>query len=441
MKFSQDNRRVFLKKAGLLTAGTFLAGNFAPKVHAGENNTIEVALIGSGSRGGGAIQQALSADSNVKLKAVADVFKDKTNAIFNHLKESMPEKLDMSEEQCFVGFDAYKKAIDVLKPGSVVVMAAPPGFRPLHMDYAVRKGMHVFAEKPLAVDIPGLRSLKETYKMSQEKNLKIGIGLNNRHYQRTAETIDAIHEGKLGDIVSLWVYRLQSTHHLRERRNQSLLEFQLRHIFNFNWTTGGFIVDALIHNLDVCTWAIGQIPVAAQGQGGRIIRTSKDELIDHAAVEYIFADGRKMMMQTKNMDNTWACFRATVHGTKGCAAVGEGVGDPRIYGDYSEKNVIWSPKSAWNDSYQTEHDRLFKAIREDQDWNELERGIDATFTPILGRMAVDMGTYLRADAAWTSDFEYAPNLAEMDYDSPAPAQPDENGNYPVPVPGVTRYVQ
>jgi predicted dehydrogenase len=333
--------------------------------------------------------------------------------------------------------------MDTLNPGDVVLLATPPAFRPLHYAYAVEKGLNIFAEKPLAVDIPGLKSLRESNKKAVEKGLKVAVGLNNRHYLRTEETVKAIHDGKLGDLTSLWVYRMHPTHKIGDIGNQSPLEHQLRHIFNFNWTTGGFIVDALIHNLDICCWAIGQLPVSAQGQGGRLLRTAKDQMIDHAAVEYRFADGRRMMMFAQTIDNTYADFESIIHGTKGSAVVGEGVGEPKMFADFNAQrqrkdNAFWTPESPANNSYQTEHDRFFKAIRNNQPWNELERGIDATFTPILGRMAMETGQWVTAETAWNSTFEYVPNIANLSFDGPFPLVPDENGNYPQPIPGVTK---
>ncbi|MDR0869895.1 MAG: Gfo/Idh/MocA family oxidoreductase [Planctomycetaceae bacterium] len=439
-----NTRRNFLKTAGILAAGTMLA---APKVHAAEDNTLRIAVIGCGGRGNGAVRQALNADANTVLWAVADAFKDKAEGSAKAIKADLENKdkgkqFNVPPERTFAGFDAYKKAIGTLRPGDVVLLTTPPPFRALHFTYAVEKNLNIFAEKPLAVDIPNLKLFRESNKKAAEKKLKVAIGLNNRHYFRTEETIKKIQDGGIGDITSLWVYRMHPTHQLHNLGNVSPLEFQLRHIFNFNWTSGGFIVDALIHNLDVCTWAIGQLPVAAQGQGGRLIRQAKDQMLDHAAVEYRFADGRRMMMFAQTMDNTYSTFQSLIHGTKGSAVVGEGVGDPKIFGDWNadrqRRDAVWTAAAPGNDSYQTEHDLFFKAIRDNQDWNEGERGIGATFTPILGRMAMETGQMVSAEQAWNSTFEYVPNLANLSFDGPFPLVPDAGGNYPQAVPGKTQ---
>jgi len=436
----QESRRNFLKQTGFLAAaGTVLASGMVPKVHAAENNTIKIAFVGCGGRGMGAANQALSADPNVKLWAVADVFKDKSQGAVRALKgefekQEKAHKVDVPPERTFDGFNAYKQAMDTLDPGDVVLLTTPPAFRALHYAYAIEKGLNVFAEKPLAVDIPSLKWLQESNKKAKEKGLKIAVGLNNRHYYRTEETVKALQDGKLGELYSFFVYRCHPPHRIGDRGDRTPLQQQLRHIFNFNWTTGGFIVDALIHNLDICCWANQKLPVSALGMGGRLFRRDKDDLIDNASVQYTFADGKKMHMFTVTMDGTWNGFRAVVHGAKGCAILGEGVGDPKFYEDWNGKNPFWTAQSEGNNSYQTEHDRFFKAIRDNQEWNELDRGIDATFTPILGRMAIETGKEVTAEQAWASTFQYA-DYGALTYDGDAPTMPDQNGDYRIPVPG------
>jgi len=440
----QKSRRDFLKQSGYIAAaGTVLASSAVPFVHAAENNTIKIASVGCGGRGNGATRQALNADPNLKLWAVADAFTDKARNAARDIKGDFTQreqghKVDVPPERTFDGFDAYKKAMDTLDPGDVVLLTTPPAFRPLHFAYAVEKGLHVFAEKPVAVDIPGLKSLRESNKIAREKGLKVGVGLNNRHYARTEETVKAIQDGGLGELFSFFVYRCHGAHSLGNRGNMTPLQHQLRRIFNYNWLTGSFIVDALIHNLDICCWANQKLPVAALGMGGRLFRRDQDDLIDNASIQYTFEDGKIMNMFTVTMQNTWSGFRAMIHGSKGCAILGEGVREPRFYADWNgRERAFWSPTANTNDSYQTEHDRLFKAIRDNQDWNEMDRGIDATFTPILGRMAIETGQRVTTEDAWTSTFEYASqaDLANLTLDGDSPVMPDENGDYRVAVPG------
>ncbi|MCL2743124.1 MAG: Gfo/Idh/MocA family oxidoreductase [Planctomycetaceae bacterium] len=447
---SKKSRRQFLstsvKTAGILSAAAMPFS--APRVHAAEDNVIRIASVGLGGRGSGATQQALAAENDVVLWSVADAFEDKTTGRTAAIKEALDKsghekKFDVPKERQFTGLNAYKNAMDTLRPGDVVVLATPPAFRPLHYAYAVEKGLNVFAEKPLAVDIPGLKWLRESNEKAKEKNLKVAVGLNNRHYLRTAETVKKIQEGGIGDLTSMWVYRMHPTHQLRNVGNATPLEFQLRHIFNFNWTTGGFIVDALIHNLDICCWANNNaVPVSAQGQGGRLLRRDKDQMIDHAAVEYRFADGKRMMMFAQTLPNTYSTFEAIIHGTKGSAVVGEGVGEPRFFADFNasrnRKDGVWTAAEPANNSYQTEHDLFFKAIRENQPYNEIDRGINATFVAILGRMAMETGQFVTADDAWNSTFSYVPDIANLSFDGPFPLVPDENGDYAQAIPGVAK---
>ena len=438
----KESRRKFLKQTGYIAAAsTALASGVIPKVHAAADDTIKLAIVGCGNRGMGAAFQALGADPNLKFWATADVFPDKAQNAARNLKNEMENKgkgnmVDISPERTFGEFDAYKKAMDSLDPGDVVLLTTPPAFRPLHYAYAVEKGLNVFAEKPLAVDIPGLRSLQESNKIAMAKGLKIGVGLNNRHYFRTEETVKAIHDGGLGELFSFLVYRCHNPHTIGPRGNQTPLQHQLRKIFNFNWLTGGFIVDALIHNLDICCWANQQLPVSALGMGGRLFRQDSDDLIDNANVQYTFADGKKMHMYTVTMPNTWNNFRAVIHGAKGCCHLGEGVGDPRFHEGWNESGRrYWVPQARGNDSYQTEHDRFFKAIRDGAEWNELERGIGATFTAILGRMATETGQVVTAEQAWASTHQYAPNIADLKLDGDSPVMPDANEKYRIARPG------
>ena len=230
------------------------------------------------------------------------------------------------------------------------------------------------------------------------------------------------------------------------------LQNEISNIFCFDWTSGGFIVDALIHNIDICCWCMDDYPIAAFGSGGRIVnkhdqgmRRAQDQLIDCGAIEYVFKDGRRMNLHTRTVPNCWGMFQANVQGTKGCAQLGEGVGDPAIYEgtemrDVRSRKAIWKPESPSNDSYQTEHDLLFKAIRNNEPWNEVQYAIDATRTAILGRTAMETGDYVTMEAVMESKRELVPNIDDLRLDSPSPANRDDNGNYEIGEPGITKLV-
>ena len=450
-KEHRSGRRDFLKQSGLGTAGVILgaATMSVPFVHAAGNNTIKVALVGCGGRGRGAAQQALNTGPDVKLWAVADAFPERAQGAAELLKNTFEgqEKghlVDVSPDRVFDGLDGYKKAMDTLEPGDVVLEAGSPAFRPMYFAYAVEKGLHIFAEKALAVDVPGLKELQKSNEKARAKNLKVAVGLNNRHHFRTEEAVREIYDGRLGDISTLYAYRSQPRADANEaaearfRSEMTTLQYQLRRMRNFNWLAGGLIADYMIHNLDICCWINRQLPVAALGTGGRLFRREKNEAIDNAHVQFTFADGRKMMMYLLLMANTWAGFRSVVHGSKGGAIIGEGVTDPRFYADWNDEPAgepIWTPRAGGNSSHQTSQDRFFQAIRENREWNEMDHGISATFTSIMARMAIETGNRITAEEAWASTFEYAPNIAEMTMDSDAPVMPDADGFYQIPRPG------
>ena len=435
-----ESRRHFLKQAGIVTAtGAVVASGAVPFVHAAENNTIKLALIGAGGRGRGAAINALAADRNTKLWSIADPFPGRAAHIAGLLKAELESQdradaVDVSPERAFDDLQGYKAAMDTLDPGDVVLITGPTGFRPLHYAYAVEKGLNIFAEKALAADVPGLKSLEATNKIAIEKGLKVAVGLNNRHFIRTEETIRAIHAGQLGELYSFFVYRAHGPWGIGPRGDLTPLQHQLRRIILFNWLSGGYVVDCLIHNLDICSWAQQQLPSAALGMGGRLQRRSQDDFIDNSSVQYFFPNGKAMHMYALAMDNVWGGFRAVIHGEKGICTLGEMVGDPR-FEEWESGRVFWAPEAQGNDSYQTQHDRFFRAIRENTEWNEMQRGIDATLTAIMGRMANETGQRVTREQAWASTFQYAPNIAELTMESDSPFMPDENGDYPIPVPG------
>ncbi len=450
---SNVSRRSFLKSSGLVTAAAAIPAFATPRVHAGEDNTIKIAWVGCGGRGNGAIRQALNADQNVKLYAVADAFEQRAINAVKGVTDTHEDKVDVGD-RIFHDLDGFKQAVDCLDDGDVVVLTTPQGFRPVTFDYVAnhKKHINVFMEKPLGVDIPGLKRLIAANEVAKKKGIQVGVGLNNRHYLRTEETVNAIRDGKLGDVLTTWVYRLQGPHILNLREGYSDLQNEISNIFCFDWTSGGFIVDALIHNIDICCWCMDDVPVAAFGSGGRICdphdkgqRRMQDQLIDCGAIEYVFKDGRRMNLHTRTVPNCWGMFQANVQGTKGCAQLGEGVGDPAIYEGCDMRNAaarkaIWKPESPSNDSYQTEHDLLFKAIRENKPWNEVQYAVDATRTAILGRTAMETGDYITMEDMMNSKRELVPNIDDLRLDSPSPAKRDENGNYEIGQPGITKLV-
>jgi len=442
-KKTGPSRREFLRRSTVAATGAALVGglSIARSAHAASSDEVKVALVGCGGRGTGAAANALSTAGPVKLVAMADVFDHRLQSSLKNLTNRFKDKVDVPAERQFLGMDAFKKAIDSLGGNDLVLLTTPPGFRPIHLEYAVEKGRNVFMEKSFAVDAPGIRRVLAAGEVATQKNLKIGGGLMSRHSLPLQAVIEQIHNGAIGDLVTCWAYREHGPVGFKTRQEgMSELAQQVQNYSNFTWLNGSFILDWLIHNLDVCCWVKDAWPVSAQGQGGRQVRDKPDQLFDHYAVEYTFPDGTRMFAQGRHMQGCWGFFGDVVHGTKGSAVLGEGVADPRIYKAYNRtsENEIWKYEGPKPSAYQVEHDRLFAAIREDKPHNETIRCAHAAMTGILGRMAAESGKEITWDQAISSNVELAPGLDQYTWDSDAPVSPDADGNYPVAMPGFTK---
>jgi len=435
------SRREFLSRSGGALAGAALASSITARSYAAEDNTINVALVGCGGRGTGAAVNALSTQGPTKLVAMADVFGNRLEGSRNQLAGRFGEKVDVPPDRQFLGLDAYRKAIDLLGPGDVVLLTTPPGFRPIHLEYAVEKGVNVFMEKSFAVDGPGIRRVLAAGEVATQKNLKVAGGLMSRHYQPLEEAVQQIHDGAIGKVITCWAYREHGPVGLRPRgEGMSELAHQIQNYSCFTWLNGSFLLDWLIHNIDVCCWVKDAWPVSAQGQGGRQVRRHADQLFDHYAVEYTFSDGTKLFAQGRHMAGCWGFFGDVIHGATGSGVLGEGISQPKLYKTHqrSQENQIWQYSGPGCNHYQKEHDLLFAAIRENKPYNETERCAYAAMAGILGRMAAESGKEITWEQAMASNLELAPGLDDMTLDSPAPVQADEQGAYPVALPGITK---
>jgi myo-inositol 2-dehydrogenase / D-chiro-inositol 1-dehydrogenase len=433
-------RRDFLKTSSLALAGAALVGGVARPGYAAGSNTIRIALVGCGGRGGGAASQALSTAGPTKLWAVADVFQHRVESCLSGLSERHQAQLEVPGDRQFVGLDAYRKAIDSLSKGDVVLLATPPAFRPIHFEYAVHKGIHVFMEKSFAVDAPGIRRVLKTGEDAAQKNLKVAGGLMSRHSPSLEAAVGKIHEGIIGEVITAYAYRMHGPVEVRPRTaNMNELAYQINNYSCFTWLNGSFIVDWLIHNIDVCCWILNGWPVSVQGMGGRQVRREADQLYDHYMAEYTFADGARMIAQGRHMPNCYDFFGDIIHGTKGSALLGEGQPRPRIFTGRNMKsaNLAWSYDQPARDQYQIEHDLLFDAIRNDKPLNETERCAKACLASIMGRMACESGKQITWEEALNSNTELAPGLENYAWDSNPPVMPDSTGAYPVAIPGQT----
>ncbi len=438
---NSTSRRGFLQQSGSALTGAALTSALSTRAYAAEDNTIRVALVGCGGRGTGAAANALATKGPTKLWAVADIFENRLQASLGNLSKKFSGQVDVPEDRQFIGFDAYQKAIDSLGESDLVILATPPCFRPLHLEYAVAKGRNVFMEKSFAVDAPGIRRVLAAGELAKKKNLKIAGGLMSRHYKPLEEAVARIHDGIIGKVITCWAYREHGPVGFAARSpGMTDLGHQIRNYSCYTWVNGSFLLDWLIHNIDVCCWVKDAWPVSAQGQGGRQVRTQPDQLFDHYAVEYTFPDGTRMFAQGRHMAGCWGFFGDKIHGASGSAVLGEGVTQPRIYKGHTqtEESQVWDYQGPSCNAYQVEHDLLFDAIRQDKPYNETERCAYAAMAGILGRMAAESGKEITWDDALASDRVLAPGLADMTMDSEPPVKPDEDGNFPIAMPGFTK---
>ena len=441
------SRRDFIKSTGTIAAASALAGVVIPKVHAAGTDLVQVALVGCGGRGGGAASNALSVKTGpTKIVALADVFPDRLKGAVGHLSKNFAAKFDAPEDRRFIGFDAYKKAMDCLKPGDVVILTTPPAFRWVHFAYAIQKGLNVFMEKPVTVDGPSTRRMLKLSEESKKKNLKVGVGLMCRHCNARRALFDKIQAGAIGDLVALRAYRMHGPVGFfssgPKPGNISETMYQIQRFHSFLWASGGCYSDFYIHNIDECCWMKNDWPVKAQAVGGRHYRgDSIDQNFDSYSVEYTFADGTKLFLYGRCMHGTWGEFASYAHGTKGCAQISAGGHHParcRIHTGQDLDNkgdIAWSFNEGEPDPYQLEWDRLIDDIRNNKPHHEVERGAMASLVTSMGRMAAHTGQVITRDEILNSDHEFAPGLETLTPDGPPPLKAEGDGKYPVPMPG------
>jgi myo-inositol 2-dehydrogenase/D-chiro-inositol 1-dehydrogenase len=421
-------RRDFLKTSGVAVVGGALAGSLgvARSAHAGSDDTIKIGLIGCGGRGSGAIKDAMSTDHNVKLVAMGDAFEDRLNGSLDSLqKEGFSAKIDVPKDKQFVGFDAYKQVLDA--GVDLVILATPPGFRPIHFAAAVDAGKHVFMEKPVAVDATGVRAVLQAAKKAKEKNLGVGVGLQRRHQKGYLETIQRLQDGAIGDIVSMRAYWNGAGVWVNPRKpGQTEMEYQMRNWYYFNWLCGDHIVEQHIHNLDVINWLKGGYPVRAQGMGGRQVRTGQDygEIYDHHAVEFEYADGSRMFSYCRHIPNCWDSVSEHAQGTKGVA-------DISGYRVETKDGEKWRYRGENKNPYVVEHHDLIASILSGKPYNEAEYGALSTMTAIFGRMCTYSGKMISWDEALNSQISLAPKEYAWDAAPPMPS---------IAVPGHTQVV-
>jgi len=445
------SRRELMKTTGKAAAVSALAGVALPQVHAGESNALQVALIGCGGRGTGAAANALNTrrQGPIRLTAMADVFPGRLTGSHQSLQRSHAAQVDVPESRRFIGFDAYRHAMDQLRPGDIAILATPPAFRWVHFTYAIEKGLNVFMEKPVTVDGPTSRRMLKLGEEASAKGLKVGVGLMSRHARGLQELHQRVRNGEIGDITYMRGYRMHgpvaSFESGPKPANMTDLEYQVRRFHSFLWASGGAFSDYYIHIIDHLSWMKNGWPVKAMGLGGRHYRQKPDgtplvdQNMDAYAVEYTFADGTKFFFDGRCQEGTHGIFSSYIHGTKGSAIASRAgdCGQPSAIfkgQNMTPANLVWEAKDRTN-AHQNEWDDLIDAIRKDKPFNEVKQGVEASLVTSMGRAAAHSGQEITFEEMLNSEHEFAPGLDKLTKDSPAPLQPDANGRYPVPQPG------
>lgn len=431
---SNISRRKFLGSSAALVGGALLsplAGG--QNVFGSSNDTLKLALVGSGSRGAGAVVNALQADDGVELVAMADVFEELlTNSYENLMRvKSINDRIKVPDEHKFVGLDAYLKAIEL---ADVVILATPPAFRPYHFEAAINAGKHVFMEKPLATDAPGLRRVLAAGELADEKGLSVVVGLQYRYSQRFQKLIERVNAGEIGEITSMTCnYLLAGIKQVARKAGDSELEYQLRNWRQFEWLWGGSPAGLTIHFEDIAHWAKGSFPVRAFGTGGRAALEGPEQgnIYDHYYIDYEYEDGTRLHSRTRHIQGCWTNRSFSFQGSEGAANASGGSG-PEIKS--LNGDTLWTYDDTDDPNpYQTEHEVLYTAIRSGNPVNDTDWGAKSTMTSIMGRMAVQSGELVEWEDALNSDVLWVPE--NLSFESEPPILPREDGTYPVPIPG------
>ncbi len=428
---STPNRRQFLETTLAAAATTGLSAATIPSLAAGAyvagDDTLRVGLIGCGGRGTGAAEQALMADERVKLVAMADAFDDRLQSSLKSLSatNAISGKINVPKERQFVGFDAYKHvmATDV----DVVLLTTPPHFRPIHLKAAIDAGKHVFAEKPVAVDAPGVRSVLATCAEAKRRNLSVVSGLCIRYDNGFRETVARLHNGAIGDIHTVVANDYRGSIWVKPRQDDwSDMLWHMRNWYYFTWLSGDFNVEQHVHYLDVSAWVLGGYPVKAVGMGGRQARTDAvyGNIYDHHSVVYEYENGARIFSNCRQQSDCKNNMSCHVQGSKGRAEVSE----RRLQ---IESDETWKFDRKAKDMYQVEHDELFAGIRAGKPLNNGEYMAQSTLLAIMGRMATYTGQEITWEQAMNSQEDLSPE--KYDWDAAPP-------KVEIAIPGVTKFV-
>ena len=437
------SRRQFIKTAGIATIGatlprTSVLGSKA--MWSSNSNTLKVGLIGCGGRGTAAAGEALNADPNVIITAMADAFDDRLQESYNKLKEKYKDKVQVSKENQFVGLDAYQKLIDT--DVDVVLLVAPTAFRPDHLEAAVKANKHIFAEKPFAVDAPGIRRVMKTVEESKRKNLSLVSGFCWRYHYPKRQVFQKVLDGQIGNILTADAFNNTTELWYKERqKGWTDMEYQLRNWLYYNWLSGDHIVEQAIHSIDMLQWAMSDVaPISVVGSGGRQKRTDPKfgNIYDHFALTYTYPSGAKAYFSCRQQNNTSPSYGLDLVGSDGDLIVNNRTGVHEIKGrrpyKYEDATKFTDDKSYENKEvsrgmYQQEHDELFASIRSGKPINDGEWMTRSNLVALAGRMAAYTGqTILIEDALASEEVLFPSNLSW-----------NTKHEIPIAIPGITEF--
>jgi len=424
---TSTTRRNFLKASVAAGVGAMATSQW---VHAAGDDIIRVGLVGCGGRGSGAAVNAMNADPQVHLVAMADVFEDKVTGSCKRLKEAKPDQAQVDDEHCFSGFDGYKKVLE--SDIDVVLIATSSRFHPQYLKAGIEAGKHVFVEKPHGVDAPGLKSVTESCKLAKEKGLSVVSGLCWRYHTGVQETMKRILDGAIGDVVAVQESYLRTPYRVQTRaEGLTELEWQLRNWYHFNWLSGDDILQSLVHSLDKAGWVTGdKPPVSAFGVGGRIqcVESHFGDQFDHTAVSYEYENGVRVYGFSRAQANVFNQTTDIILGSKGRCDVTK----HRIEGETN-----WSYDGPKCNMYDAEHVAMFEAIRKGEPINNGDYMVNSTMLGLLGRMVCYTGKRITWQEAVDSQEVLGP--AELNWDTTPPLSPREDGSYACPIPGFAEF--
>ena len=421
-----STRRDFLKTSAVVAGSTAMAGSLMSNVHADGPDVIRVGLIGCGGRGSEAAAQCLRGGPNVRLTAMGDAFRDRLQGSLNGLRNdnAIRQNVDVPAARQFVGLDAYE---GVIQNCDLVVLATPPGFRPTHIHAAIAARKHVFTEKPVGVDGPGIRMVLQDFEEANRRRLSVVAGTQRRYENNYLESMRRIHGGDIGTITSARCYWNQGgLWHRNRERGMSDVEWQIRNWLYFTWLSGDHICEQHVHNLDVVNWALGNShPVRAVGMGGRQVRTGPEfgHIYDHFAIDYEYPSGVHVMSMCRQTPGCTDNVSEAVVGTRGIwtSQQPQGIrimGYPERAGGPLVRRWSYGRRDSDPNPYQQEHVALIRSIRDSRPINDLKNVAESTLTAIMGRMTAYTGRAVTWQQAMESQENLMPARLTMNMELP-----------------------